>query len=202
MELELSGVVQAWPPVADERLLVGLPPSLQSLLRSANGLVAYNGGLHIRGVGDQVPGWHSIEQASPQLLEHYRSLEDADVLFAEDAMGDQYVLRRGAVWRLAAETDDVERIANSLADFLSECEREPVRYLSLEPLVQLQKEGGELAPGQLIHAYPPFAMAESADGNATLRAVPTQEVHAWLIQLSGKLRDLPAGAQVRFEVSD
>jgi hypothetical protein len=76
-----------------------------------------------------------------------------------------------------------------------------VEYLAIEPLLQLQAEKQCLAPGELIHAYPPFCSKESANG-VSLSPVPARELllfHSALARTIGPLRD---GAQVRIVVDD
>ena len=100
----------------------------------------------------------------------WHSLREDDIPFAEDAVGDQWILRGDQVLRLAAETGDVEPLG-----------------LGLHPLLQLHQEGGRLEPGQLISVYPPFCTKESADG-VSLRPVPADECHAFLWSLAEQLR--------------
>ena len=47
------------PPIDDPAILESLPPELADLLRRANGYVAYDGGLHVRGAC-HMPEWHSL----------------------------------------------------------------------------------------------------------------------------------------------
>jgi hypothetical protein len=122
-----------------------------------------------------------------------------DIPFAEDAVGDQWLLRDGQVLRLAAETGEVEPLGLDLESFFAAIEDDPVETLGLHPLLQLQQEGGKLEPGELISVYPPFCMKESADG-VSLRAVPARERHAFLRDLAAQLRDIPEGASVEFRV--
>jgi hypothetical protein len=194
---QLPDITYRGEPIADsDRLLAqNLPASLCEALVATNGVVALRGGLHVRGFVNE-PRWHSIEAAwrgPDAFCRHYRSLTEKDVPFAQDALGDQFFLRDHQVWKLLAETDDAELIGESLDDFLESVLRDPVGFLSLEPLLQLEKDGSSLNPGELINAYPPFATAQSAGGNVSLRAVPMNEQRYFLEQLSATLRDLPPG---------
>lgn len=125
-------------------------------------------------------------------------MAQADVPFAEDALGDQFFLRGDNVWRLFAETDEAELISDSLNDFLASCEHDPVRFLALEPLLQLESEGHQLRPGELINAYPPFCTKEASDG-VSLSAVGADERKYFLEQLAATMRVLPEGGQLEIK---
>jgi hypothetical protein len=68
------------------------------------------------------------------------------------------------------------------------------------PLMQLECDGQHLQPGELVNAYPPFCTIQSGEGRVTLRAVPTEEQHYFLRQVSATMRDLPEGGSVEFKV--
>lgn len=127
---------------------------------------------------------------------------EADVPFGQDALGDQFFLRGDEVWRLLAETDKAEVVSSSLDDFIESSLRDPVGFLSLEPLFRLEQEGSLLKPGELVNAYPPFATSQSSAGDVLLRAVPVEEQLYFLEQLSSTLRDLPPGAAFKVKFVD
>jgi hypothetical protein len=182
--MELNHVTFSGPPSDDAELWPKLPKELASLLRSINGFIQYGGGLHVRGVCS-VPEWHSLRSAwlgERAFHRLYEGVTAADIPFAEDCVGDQFLLRNGEVLRLAAETGDVEPFAAGLVSFLEAASASPVEFLSLQPLLRLHHEGRALQPGQLIHVYPPFCTKEAAQG-VSLRAVSAREligVHAAL----------------------
>ena len=195
--MELSHVTFSGPPSDDPTLWAKLPKELVGLLRSINGFIQYGGGLHVRGVCT-TPEWHSLRAAwLGEMAFHrlYGSVAADDIPFAEDCVGDQFLLRGGQVLRLAAETGDVEPFAPGLASFLEAASASPVKYLSLEPLLQLHHEGGALEPGQLIHAYPPFCTKEAAQG-VSLRVVPARELIGFHAELAAQLP--PDGGHIEF----
>ena len=114
--------------------------------------------------------------------------------FAEDCLGDQFLLRNSEVWHLAAETGELESLRIGLKEFFDAVASDPVEFLSLHPLMQFQDEGGILDPGQLLAAYPPFCTTESANG-VVLRAIPTSERRQFLANLAAQLRGMPDGTQ-------
>jgi hypothetical protein len=66
-------------------------------------------------------------------------------------------------------------------------------------VLELQRTGRGLEPGQLINAYPPSATKESADG-VSQRAVPADGRHEFLRTMAKQLQDVPASSTVRFRV--
>ena len=177
---------------ADPRLLAQLPPELQELLLETNGFVTFAGGLHVRGACAH-PEWHSIEavwHGQHALSTLYPGIEPGDVPFAQDIMGDQFLLRPLAsgriVIKLLAETGEVEGVATSLEEFFRLARADPLIYLSLAPVVQLQEEGRTLEPGQILVAYPPYCTEEAEDG-VSLRAVPALRGLHFLSRLAARL---------------
>jgi hypothetical protein len=198
--VDFQGVTFVGPPVDDHEMFDRLPPDLQRFLEQANGLVAYYGGLHIRGACGE-PAWHSLRVAwaGPNALhERYPAVGSEDVPFAQDAVGDQWLLRAGKVVRLLAETGDLEETGMSFAEFLAAAAQTPIDTLGLQPLMQLQTEGGRLEPGQLLNVYPPFCTEEAASG-VSLRAVPAGEQLAFLADLAAQL---PATGRFRIKAGD
>lgn len=190
------GVTFKGPTIDDVEILDRVPVELQRFLQAVNGLIAYGGGLHIRGACSE-PQWHSIRAAweGPQAFHRcYPDVEPDDVPFAEDAVGDQWLLRDAGVLRLTAETGDTEDLEMTLAQFLAAVEATPIDTLALQPLMRFQAEGGQLQPGELLNVYPPFCTAEAAQG-VHLAAVPTDERLRFLSQLA---REMPP--QGPFEV--
>lgn len=188
-------------PEFDEssNVIENLPDNLVSLLRQINGFVQYGGGLHLRGVCNE-PEWHSIENMMNgpiSLHNSYTAITDTDIPFAEDCVGDQFLLRNRNVIKLLSETGEVEEYGFGLATFLNNAAENPVEFLGMEPLLQLQNEGGELKPGELIHVYPPFCTKEAANG-VSLKAVPSSEALLYLADFSKQISGLGEGEQ--FEV--
>lgn len=115
-------------------------------------------------------------------------------------MGDQFLLRDGQVWQLSAETDEAEPMDCTLSEFLAACESDPVEFLQLHPLLQLEREGTSLQPGQLISEYPPFCTAEGKE--VRLKAVPAAERIHFLFELAAAVRDLPDGAELEVKFQE
>jgi hypothetical protein len=191
------------PPIDDNELLTRLPPEYRQLLETVNGYVAYSGGLHVRGACSS-PAWHSLRAAwsgvdAIHLLFPARKPED--VPFAQDALGDQFLWRDGYVWKLDAETGELNPLTMTLPEFDEAVRTDPDEFLALGPLRAFQAQGGTLEPGQLLSVMPPFIFKESATG-VTYRAVPVQDRLKFLSHLAGSLWDLPDGATVDIRTSE
>jgi predicted RNase H-like HicB family nuclease len=187
------------PPITDEEILELLPDLYRELLGRANGYVAYHGGLHVRGACLE-PRWHSLRDAwfgDEAIHRLYPAVGEDDVPFAEDALGDQFLIRDGVVYRLLAETGEMECLGMDLHAFDQAARADPAEFLALAPLDRFRAAGGVLLPGQLLNVYPPFvAQAEGID--PSYRAIDSLERRRWLAALAGQLRDVPDGTRVRF----
>jgi hypothetical protein len=187
------------PTVDDFEILERIPRAYGDLLKVANGYVAYRGGLHVRGAC-LLPEWHSLRAAwfgEDAIHRLFPEVSPEDVPFAEDALGDQFVIRRDVVWKLSAETGAITSTNLRLHEFDEAVRADPDQFLELGPLNQFHSEGGGLEPGQLLSVYPPFVFKESAKG-VSLKAVSTLERRRYLSDLARQLRDVPDGASVRF----
>jgi hypothetical protein len=187
--MEFSGVTYRGPSVDDDELLALLPDLLRRLLRKTNGVIAFDGGMHIRGACHQ-PQWHSLRRAwrgEGAVHRLYASVEAADIPFAQDAVGDQWLLRDQRVVALHAETGELDDLDQDLDEFFAAVERDPVETLGLQPLMQYRADGQTLAPGELLSVYPPFCTEQAADG-VDLRAVPALERLNFLADFARQLQ--------------
>ena len=185
------------PPVDDEAILDLLPAPYATLLRSLNGYIAYHGGLHVRGACHE-PAWHSLRYnwlGDGPLHKLYPTLTPDDIPFAEDALGDQFIVRGGIVHRLAGETGDVSSLGVDLPKFDERTRANPMEYLSLQPLWRFRGEGKDLQPGHLLSVMPPFVFAAPIE-KRSFRAVSSRQHIEWLADLARQIRDLPDGQQV------
>ena len=86
-----------------------------------------------------------------------------------------------------------------LAEFLSRVQVDPVEFLSLEPLLRFQRDGGALEPGQLLAAHPPFCTKQSADG-IRLAAISADKRRRFLADFAAQIRDVPDGGKIMFKL--
>lgn len=179
--------------MADDPELAGeLPEALRALLSQHNGFILRGGALHVRGLVTSPP-WHSLRgvwRGAGSLSSLFASVQAGDVPFAQDCVGDQFLLREGQVLRLEAETGEVYPIAVSLAEFLKAAAREPQDYLQTHPLEQFREGGAELAPGHCLHADPPLCTVDAEQG-VSLRDLPAAELLLIHAELARQLADVP-----------
>jgi hypothetical protein len=181
------------PAIDDEEILAAVPVGLFELLRELNGFIVTGGTLHLRGACAQ-PEWHSLRAAwegGEAFHRLYAAVSPGEIPFAQDCFGDQFLLREGAVLRLFAETGEMEEIAGSLDDFLSAVQDDIEGYLNVQR--------ADLAPGQLILAYPPFCV-EGSESEVGLSNLPAIEVIRFHATVAKQLRDVPEGARIKFNV--
>ena len=190
----------AGPP--DPELLARLPSRLADILEELNGFVGFRGGFHLRG-SCREPRWHSIEEVwfgSLSLSAAYPEVLPTDIPFAQDCMADQWLLREGEVWRLAAEYGGLEPLDVDLDGFIRRSQADPEKWLGLQPLHAFLAKGGSLAPGFVLQAVPPFVLAGSQ--TASLRPIPVEEALRYLPDLARQLRGVPDGARVKLRVEE
>jgi hypothetical protein len=181
--MEFKGVIYIEKKdIEDEDLFSQLPEELANFYENLNGIVAFQGGLQVRGCVHE-PKWISLYEAwkgESALHKTYTELTPDDIPFAQDCMGDQYFLRDEMVWILQAETGEVYDLEVDFIDFIDEAIEEPVDFLSLHPLVQYLEDEGELQAGELLHSTPPFCEEVSEDFEYTMKPVPVEERLNWL----------------------
>ena len=174
--------------VDDQEIFALLPEDLQEILVQENGFVAFAGEFHLRGACLN-PDWHSLRSVmhgGGALNVLFKSVETDDVPFAQDCFGDQFLLRQGQVWKLFAETDELENLEYTAVEFLKEVEENGMEFLELDYLQQFYLEGKELKPGELVGVWPPFCLKESENG-LDLQALPAMERIEFLAELSREI---------------
>ncbi len=177
------------PAIDDPGTFGLLPAALRAILEETNGFVAFRGGLHLRGACRE-PLWHSLERAwkgDHALYRLYPSVRPEDIPFAQDCVGDQFLLRGATVHRLEAETGEIENLDIDLSVFMERAEEDPEGFLGMYPLLKFEKQGGKLVPGEVIEVSPPFCL-QDAEGETSLRPVPALERLASLAEFSRNLR--------------
>jgi SMI1/KNR4 family protein SUKH-1 len=186
----------------DVEIMSMLPSAYRELLQWVNGCILFQGGLHIRGACTN-PDWHSRRRAwigSDALWSRYSTIDSRDVPFAQDFLGDQFLLRRGCVYRLQPETDELFSLAMTWQEFLHAAQRNPVDFLSLNLLMRFQDDGSALQPGQLLSVYPPLFATEAASG-VSLRAVSAFDRLGYLANMAKQVRSLSEGQKIKFTVT-
>ncbi len=200
-EMELAHLTYQGPPIDDRATLEKLPADLRGFLEQINGFIQFAGGLHIRGAC-QAPEWHSLVNVwsgSLALSKLYPAVFESDIPFGQDALGDQFILREAVVHRLMSETGEIVSLECNFFDFLQATQNDPLQYLDLQLLLQFQSEGGELKPGQLLSAYPPFCVQQAASG-VSLKAISGIERIRFLADFAAQISDLADGTSIEIKV--
>lgn len=196
MKAHQLGVVTATgSPIDDPEILMLLPSELSDMLHETNGFILFQGGLHVRGA-IKSPTWHSLRhsmQGKYALHNLYTNVKVLDIPFAQDCMGDQYLLRETKVLRLLAETGELEEVAISLSIFWDSVRTDPLEFLNFSSDLNLE-------PGQLLHAYPPFCTEISSKGYS-LYPVPAKELISFHADLARQIGGLQDGDKFRVEMS-
>jgi len=180
------------PEVDDFRSLRRLPGPLRDTLRAVNGFIAFNGAFHLRGACTE-PRWHALETVNSGGLAIHKlfgPVRDSDVAFAQDFLGDQFILRGARVYRLHAETAQMENLEMDIEAFFVALQEEPFEILDIEPLDVFQEAGGRLEPGQLLQAEPPFCLREPDQG-MKLTAVSARDRLMRLSELGRQMTLVP-----------
>jgi hypothetical protein len=204
VDLELRGVTWQGPAIDDDKLLDDLPAELVAILTQINGFVLFGGLLHFRGAVTK-PAWHSLRRAwldeTLAIPALYGLASDVGIPFAQDCVGDQFLLRQGIVWTLSAETGELESMSMSLMEFIVATAADPDQTLRTAPLVSFRHDGGELVPGKLLLAYPPFCTKESAAG-VTIKDIPCDELIQVHADFARQIAATGEGGKIRVIVTD
>lgn len=201
--MRASDTTYIGPEITDREILERLPSGLREVLINSNGFILFEGGLHIRGACYE-PAWHSLREVwlgKNPLHRLFSALQPSDVPFGEDCVGDQFILRDDKVMRLDSETGVMESLDVGIDVFLQKAERNPLEYLGLYPLMQFQKDGSKLKPGELLNVYPPFCTKESGNG-VSLKAVPTFERIRFLSEFAKKIGDVKDQQSIRIRTAE
>jgi len=179
-----------------------LPPELVALLHWKNGFVAFRGGLHVRGWCSD-PEWHSLPRCwsgKNKLSSMYPVVSETDIPFGQDCMADQFLLRGGQVMRLSSELGEIKELGLGLLEFLELACTDPVSYLSLEPLLAYESSTGQLRPGRLLMAVPPFCLKSGR--KSEIRSAQIGDLMAYLSGLASQIASLPDGTSVALATSE
>lgn len=180
----------------DIEILRGLPSDLTALLADVNGFILHSGALHVRGASLN-PAWHSLRNAchGPEAFHHlYDDVRATDIPFGQDQFGNQFLVRQDRIYQLEAETGSVQPFCESLSQFMAKVEQDIEGFLKVGL-------GHELEPGRLWFAFPPFVI-DSGPKGPSLKACAVGEVIRFHADFARKIRNIPDGGQIEFQVTD
>ncbi|GAB3225658.1 hypothetical protein GCM10027346_07110 [Hymenobacter seoulensis] len=195
----MKGILYSGGELTDLVSFARLPSYLQAFLREQNGVVAYFGGLHIRGCVTE-PTWHSLAEAwqgENAFWRTYDTVVETDIPFAQDCVGNQFLLRGDAVLFLDTETGELADLEVDFKHFLFGAEKFPLDALGMQPLRTFQQGGGVLRPGELLSLHPPVCITTTTKSSS--KAVPAAARLTWLADFYRQIKNLPDGQQVRLK---
>lgn len=201
LALELPGATFVGPAMNDMSLAEQVPLDLFAVLVDVNGFVVFEGAFHLRGICAG-PEWHSLDEAwrgDRAIHRQFPAVERSDIPFAQDALGNQFLLRDESVWLLAAETAELRPLELDFQDLLRSFIERPDDLLPTDMIRQFESGGELLHPGQLLSVYPPLCAQESAAG-VSLLAVPALERIAFLSEFAAQIAGSANGARIRIVV--
>ena len=195
--MNLNGITWEAGGSTDTVLLGFLPEELRDIIEPTGGFILHHGAIHFRGCTFE-PAWNSLRpiyHGNQSLKTLYPTVDIDDVPFAQDQLGDQYLLRGVEVVHLDAETGEIKRFARCLTEFVDGIQADIEDYLN----VSLSHR---LMPGQGLHASPPFCVSDPLGGRSSLRAIPILELIQFHADLARQIADVPEGGTIQFSVVD
>jgi hypothetical protein len=200
--MEFTGIIYRNDKITDLETFEKLPNELKAFLEQSNGLIAFNGGLQIRGCVSG-PNWISLKEiwtGESNLFRTYTCLTETDIPFAQDPFGDQFILRDGFVYRLNSECGELQNLELGFNDFLKTIIKNPIEFLMLESFNELLEMNIRLECGQLMNVYPPFMF--NSDDQRSFKPVPTNEQISFLKSIYLQTKDLPEGQQIKIKIEE
>lgn len=190
-------------PVLTEQLrgLAGsLADGLLSMLCERNGFYALESALHVfpSHSGQQEIGLDKWNENALWRAE-YRGMADGCLFFAEDIFGGQFCIKDGKVYTFDPETGVLNYLANDIEGWAKAIASD-YELLTGYPLAhQWQKQHGQLpARRRLLPKIPFVAGGEFVLDNLYLGDVV--EGMKFRASMANQIKDLPDGAQIKFNV--
>jgi len=191
--MQFEGVIWTGKSISD-KTYDALPKYLQEFYDEINGVIAYEGGLQIRSCSKS-PKWNSLYEfwkGDSALYKAYDGMTETDIPFAQDCLGDQYFMRNDQVHLLNSENGAIDNLGIDFWQFIDNCVNDPEDFLDLEPLIDFLEGGDSLEPGELLHIFPPFSLAESEEG-VTIMKLPIEDRMSFLIDLNNQIKNMKDG---------
>jgi len=175
---------------------------LADLLIETNGFYAFESALHVLPACQEM-GVMDLEKWNERDLwiKHYDDMALGTLFFAEGICGDQFGIRGREIVRFEAETGLTEPIASSLGQWASLILKD-YNYQTGYPLAHKWRQiHGPIRRGERLVAIRPFVLGGDFEVSNlfALDAVKAMRYHG---DFALRIRDVPNGAKIIFEVDD
>jgi len=194
---DLKNIIYIGKEIEDKDTFDILPDYLKDYYTRQNGLIAYHGGLHIRGCV-LTPKWHSLGYVwfgALKLSDLFDCLTPNDIPFAQDCYGDQFLIRDNKIMRLLSETSDLEFLDIDFNNFIKKVKEDPKGFLKIG-----NTDKFALKPGQLVNVIPPFCI--NIDTERSFKLIDSEEQIRFLSYFSKQINKLPDGTIIKIETDD
>jgi hypothetical protein len=175
---------------------------LEYIYRHKNGFLAFDRALRFFAADPHIHDLSLSRWNSPLLWrDHYGSLADDLLFFADDIFGGQFCIKDGGVFSFEPETGTLERLADGLEGWAALMLTETDYYTGRPLALDWQEQFGALEPTQrliptlLFTLGGEFSLANLSAKNAVLG----MQIRGPIAQ---KIHGFPEGTKIRFVITD
>ena len=183
------------------RKLAGkLADELLGMLLKCNGFYAFESSLHVFPThSDQLEIGISDWNDNALWCSAYKGLADECLFFAEDAFGGQFCIKDNSVFTFDPETGELEYLADDIEGWARILLSDYEILTGLVLAHQWQKNNGQVPVGKRLLPKVPFVLGgEYSLSNLYLSdSVRGMKIRA---HIAHQIKNLPDGAQVKFEI--
>lgn len=172
------------------------------LHRAKNGFYAFESALHVFPFG-KADGIMDIEQWNSEDLwrNEYQGLADGYLFFAEDAFGYQFCAGESGILMFNPEDASFRHLADNIEGWAKEI-LEDYEELTCYPFAhKWQKENGPLPVGRRLTFKIPLVLGGETE-MSNVGDIDAVEVMRFRGDLWNKIKDVPPGTSIEFEIVD
>lgn len=177
-------------------------PEFEYLYRHKNGFLAFDRALRFFAADPHVHDLSLSRWNSPGLWrDHYGSLADELLFFADDIFGVQFCVKEGAVFSFEPETGVLERLADNLDAWAALMLTETDYYTGRPIASAWQENFGVLEPTQRLIPTLLFTLG----GEFTLENLSAKDATLGMKirgPIAQRIYGLPDGTKIRFVIED
>jgi hypothetical protein len=173
---------------------------LEQLLSVRNGFYSFESALHVFPSESSATGLGLIEWNSANLWRsEYEDLAEGPLFFAEDVFGCQFCLLQNEVRSFDPETGEQVVLASTIEDWAKAILTDAAALTGYPLAHAWQQQNGPLMPGRRLVPKRAFVLGGefSISNLVAIDAVSGMRSRG---NLARQIRDLPDGAQVKYEI--